>query len=193
MQKDIYFADFDKKDCSEEGKKSFHLKVFSIAFAPSQHCSWKHPHKPVTAGTQHAQGEGRCDHMQGKGRALETTLACAMKMSSYYKRKKHVLKKSSASFPSTRPWEGEMLILQLTDGSLGTSSWFPPCQPHLVLGVDFGGGMKDISLPPARQYQQHCTCHGMKHQLCPQIPPQPWHISHCRRGSCGSSTHIPGN
>lgn len=38
-----------------------------------------------------------------------------------------------------------MLIIQLTDGSPGTTSWFPPRQPHLVLGADFGGGMKDIS------------------------------------------------
>lgn len=63
----IYFADFDKKGCSEEGKKSFHLKVLNIAFAVLQHCSRKHPHRPGIAGTQHAQGKGRSDHVQGRG------------------------------------------------------------------------------------------------------------------------------
>lgn len=63
--------------------------------------------------------------MQGAGRGLETTLACAMKMSSYYKRQEkkiHIKKKNHLPSLPFGPWEGEMLIFQLTDGFPGTTS-----------------------------------------------------------------------
>ena len=95
-----------------------------------------------------------------------------MKMSRCYKRqgKKNTFKKKKINFPPLcfAPWGEEMLILQLTDGPPGMTSWFPPRWPRLVMGKDFGGGMKDIRLPPQRQRQEHCTCrarHGIRHGM----------------------------
>lgn len=118
-----------------------------------------------------------------QGRALETTLASAMKMSSYYKRQEkniYTLKKSSTSFPSTRPlgkgnadapahrwfsWNNLLVSTPSATSSAGGGFWRrdeghqpPSCTSALHIPWDAHGMMWVFP--------------GMKHQLCPQIPPQ---------------------